>query len=111
MPKIRPIIKPPREGQNVTLSDARAAFRALKREPSPPKRVLPGTKMRRPLSAHTIVVAEMVGQKVLVFTGRHFVPMRISVKMVGHKLGEFASKRMNKKARLASTEQSARRAG
>lgn len=32
MAKIRAIEKPPREGTNVTLSDARAAFRDLKHE-------------------------------------------------------------------------------
>jgi hypothetical protein len=32
MPKVRLILRPPKEGKNVTLAEARAAFRELNRE-------------------------------------------------------------------------------
>lgn len=47
----------------------------------------------KPLKTHTrdlIILPEMVGRTLLVYNGVEFVPVRISEKMVGHYLGEFA---------------------
>ncbi|KON31186.1 30S ribosomal protein S19 [miscellaneous Crenarchaeota group-15 archaeon DG-45] len=46
-----------------------------------------------PLKTHTrdlIILPEMVGRTIRVHNGAEFVPVRISEKMVGHYLGEFA---------------------
>ena len=51
---------------------------------------------RRPIktwSRRSMVLPDMVGLTIAVHTGRQHVPVLISEKMVGHKLGEFAMTR------------------
>ena len=51
---------------------------------------------RRPIktwSRRSVIVPDMVGLTIAVHNGRQHVPVLISEKMVGHKLGEFAPTR------------------
>jgi small subunit ribosomal protein S19 len=106
MARIRTILKPHVEGTNVTLSEARSVFRQLnlKTPPTGPfvedqlfkqvqamnekheKKVI---KTRSRLSR---VIPEMVGHTIAIYNGRQFVPVHISEKMLGQKLGELASR-------------------
>ncbi len=40
-----------------------------------------------------IIVPQMVGWTIFVYNGKEFVPVNISTKMLGHRLGEFAMTR------------------
>lgn len=48
----------------------------------------------KPVETHTrdlIILPEMIGRTMRVYTGREFAEVRITEKMVGHYIGEFAS--------------------
>ena len=47
-------------------------------------------KVIKTWSRRSTIVPDMVGHTLAVHNGRKFVPVYISVNMVGHKLGEFA---------------------
>ena len=106
MARIRTILKPHVEGTNVTLSEARSVFRQLNlnKPPTGPfvedqlftqvqamneKREKKVIKTRSRLSR---VIPEMVGHTIAIYNGRQFVPVHISEKMLGRKLGELASR-------------------
>ncbi len=40
-----------------------------------------------------VIVPEMVGMKIFVYNGNKFIPVVITIEMLGHKLGEFAPTR------------------
>ena len=42
---------------------------------------------------HIIIVPQMIGSKIQVYSGREFLPFEITEEMLGHKLGEFAPTR------------------
>lgn len=51
-------------------------------------------KEDKPLKTHArdlIILPEMVGKTILVHNGKEFVEVRITEKMIGHYLGEFAT--------------------
>src|SRR2546430_703359 len=96
MARIRPIVKPPREGKNVTLSEARFAFRELSQgagESRPfvddylVKKVEAMNRERekkviKTWSRRSTVIPEMVGHTLAVHNGRKFVPVYIPKNMV-----------------------------
>jgi small subunit ribosomal protein S19 len=50
----------------------------------------------KPIKTHTremIIVPKMVGLKIHIHDGRTFVPIDITIEMLGHRLGEFAATR------------------
>ena len=50
-------------------------------------------KYKRPIKTHArdmIILPEMVGVTIYVHNGKEFVPVEITEKMIGHRLGEFA---------------------
>jgi small subunit ribosomal protein S19 len=115
MARIRSILKPHVEGTNVTLSEARTVFRQLnlKTPPTGPfvddqllKQVQamnerPEKKVIKTRSRLSRVIPEMVGHTIAIYNGRQFVPVHISEKMLGQKLGELASR--SEPRRLGST--------
>jgi len=48
-------------------------------------------------SREMVVVPQMVGAKIGVHNGKEFVPVEITIEMLGHKLGEFALTRTKTK--------------
>lgn len=40
-----------------------------------------------------VVVPELIGMKLQVYNGRDFVPLEVTIEMLGHKFGEFAPTR------------------
>jgi small subunit ribosomal protein S19 len=113
MARIRSIMKPHKEGKNVTLSEARSVFRQLNSNSPGPfvedqlfkqvqsmneKREKKVIKTRSRLST---VIPEMVGHTIAVRNGREFVAIDISENMVGRQLGELAGK--SRPQRLSST--------
>ncbi len=40
-----------------------------------------------------VVIPDMVGKLIMVYTGKEFVPVNIQEEMIGHRLGEFAPSR------------------
>lgn len=40
-----------------------------------------------------VVVPEMIGMRIQVYTGKTYVPVDVNISMLGHKLGEFAPSR------------------
>ena len=70
--------------------------RSLRRGLSPEQRIIL-EKLRRetgkPIRTHArdmIILPEMIGKSLHVYTGKEFKEIRISEKMVGHYVGEFA---------------------
>jgi len=71
--------------------------RSLRRGLTPAQRIflekLRSTSPDKPLRTHCrdmIILPEMVGRTIFVHNGKDFVPVRITEKMIGHYLGEFA---------------------
>ncbi len=71
--------------------------RSLRRGLTPAQRIflekIRSTPPDKPLRTHCrdmIILPEMVGRTIFVHNGREFVPVRITEKMIGHYLGEFA---------------------
>ena len=71
--------------------------RSLRRGLTPAQRIflekLRSTPPDKPLRTHCrdmIILPEMVGRTIFVHNGKDFVPVRITEKMIGHYLGEFA---------------------
>ena len=42
---------------------------------------------------HLVIVPQLVGMKIQVYNGRHFLPFTVSAEMIGHILGEFSLSR------------------
>ena len=57
------------------------------------KRAKKKIEKNKPVKTHKrtiIIVPEMVGMRIHVYNGREFVPVDITLKMLGHRLGEFS---------------------
>jgi small subunit ribosomal protein S19 len=39
---------------------------------------------------HLVIVPKMVGYKINVYNGKQFVPIEVTIEMLGHRLGEFS---------------------
>lgn len=52
-----------------------------------------GKKMVKTHSRALVIVPGLVGMKLGIYTGREFVPVEVTIEMLGHKLGEFAPTR------------------
>lgn len=50
----------------------------------------PGDKPLKTHARDLVILPEMIGKSVLVFSGKEFVEVRIDVKKVGHYLGEYS---------------------
>ena len=69
-------------------------------------------KVLRTWSRRSTVVPEMVGHTIAVHNGKKFIPVYVTVNMVGHKLGEFSFTRTFKGHSMkAATEAAAKPAG
>lgn len=44
-------------------------------------------------SRDLVIVPELVGMKIQIYNGQKFIPVEVSLEMLGHKLGEFAPTR------------------
>ena len=71
--------------------------RSLRRGLKPAQRIflekIRPTPPDKPLRTHCrdmIILPEMVGRTIFVHNGKEFVPVKITEKMIGHYLGEFA---------------------
>jgi len=72
--------------------------RSLKRGLTPlEKKVLENIRIsKKPVRTHAremIILPEMVGKKMAVYSGKEWIPMDITADMMGHRLGEFAQTR------------------
>ena len=69
-------------------------------------------KVLRTWSRRSTIVPEMVGHTIAVHNGKKFIPVYITVNLVGHKLGEFSFTRQFKGHSMkAATEVAAKPAG
>ncbi|MDA3836085.1 MAG: ribosomal protein S19 family protein [Nanoarchaeota archaeon] len=58
------------------------------------------TKGKKAVRTHIrdlLIVPELVGMKLQIYNGRDFVPMEVTMDMLGHKLGEFSPTRARAK--------------
>jgi small subunit ribosomal protein S19 len=114
MARIRSILNPAKEGENITVSEARSAFRRLRVGEEGPfvddnlrkkiaaaKRV--GGKIIKTTSRRSTVTPEMVGLTFAVYNGRKFIPVEISEGMVGRMLGDLLGRPGPKKLASANT--------
>jgi small subunit ribosomal protein S19 len=106
MARIRSIMKPHKEGKNVTLSEARSVFRQLNSNVPQTRPFVDDQlfkqvqtmnerrekKVIKTRSRLSRVIPEMVGHTIAVRNGREFVAIDISENMVGRQLGELAGK-------------------
>lgn len=57
------------------------------------KRKLEKNKPVRTHKRTIIIVPQMVGMKIQVYNGKEFIPVEITIQMLGHRLGEFSMTR------------------
>ena len=56
-------------------------------------------KVVRTWSRRSTIIPEMVGHTIAVHNGKKFIPVYVTENMVGHKLGEFASRARSRATR------------
>lgn len=103
MARVRAIVEPVQQGENVTVKKARSVFLGLRREAKAAMPVLRAAERRRAeragilfarMAPDTVITADMVGHIVPVHIGRDknqsTVRVRVRKEMVGRRLGDFA---------------------
>lgn len=61
------------------------------------KKFLEGKRTVKTHSRDLVIIPKMVGMKLQVYNGRDFIPLEITLEMLGHKLGEFSMTRQKAK--------------
>jgi small subunit ribosomal protein S19 len=44
-------------------------------------------------SRRSVILPKFLGKSFLIYNGQHYIPLKISEEMIGHKFGEFSSTR------------------